>query len=378
MTPKERVLTALSHKEPDRVPIDVWGSASRICNQLYFAIAEDQGWKELGPVVKVSRSGDYADDRVSELIGSDFRHININKPENFKPYKNDQGLSMSEWGWGSSVIAGSSHVSYNPLADAEDSDIEKHNWPEGDDPGRRRGLMDIVKPIHEENKYYISATAGVSGMMLDMGPYLRGFDQFLMDLYINESFSHKLIGKMADVIIQIYTSYLQEVGPMIDCIEFSSDHGMQDRPLVAPEIYRKFFKDQYARVFREVKKAAPNAKIFMHSCGSVRDLIPDFIDMGVDILNSLQPKATGMDSFELKNEFGTEIVFHGGLDLQGGITGTREEAIIEAKTRIDAFAPNGGFIFAPSNHFMEDVSLENFYAVYDTALTYGKYPLKTK
>ena len=100
--------------------------------------------------------------------------------------------------------------------------------------------------------------------------------------------------------------------------------------------------------------------------------------MGVDILNSLQPKATGMDSFELKKEFGSEIVFHGGLDLQGGITGTKKEAIIEAKTRIDAFALNGGFIFAPSNHFMEDVSLENFYAVYETARKSGKYPLKNK
>ena len=141
-----------------------------------------------------------------------------------------------------------------------------------------------------------------------------------------------------------------------------------------PTYTESFSKDP---VFSEVKKLAPNAKIFMHSCGSVRDLIPDFIDMGIDILNSLQPKATGMDSFELKKEFGTEIVFHGGLCLQGGITGTKEDAIDEAKRRIDAFAPGGGFIFAPSNHFMEDVSLENFYAVYNTARKYGRYPIKS-
>ena len=140
-------------------------------------------------------------------------------------------------------------------------------------------------------------------------------------------------------------------------------------PLVSRSLYRKFFKGPYARVFRDVKKAAPHAKIWLHSCGSVRELIPEFIDMGVDVLNSLQPRAAGMDSVELKREFGSEIVFHGGLDIQhGGITGSRQEAIDEAKRRIDSFAKGGGYIFAPSNHFMEDVPLENFYAVYRTAM----------
>jgi len=375
MTHRERVLTALEHKEPDRVPIDIWGSASRICNKLYFEIAEEQGWKELGPCVKASRSGDYVDDRVAALVGSDFRHINIGKPEDFTAATREDGITIGEWGWGTAEVAGSSHVAYNPLAGAEEDAIEKHQWPTAEDPGRTRGLEAKVKKLYDENEFFLTATSGVSGMMLDLGPYLRGFDQFLMDLYINESFSHKLIGKIADIIIELYSFYLKDIGPMLDCIEFSSDHGMQDRPLVSPDIYRKFFKDQYARVFREVKKAAPNAKIFMHSCGSVRDLIPDFIEMGVDILNSLQPKATGMNSFELKKEFGNEIVFHGGLDLQGGITGTKEEAIIEAKTRIDAFGPGGGYIYAPSNHFMEDVSLENFNSVYEIARTYGKYPI---
>ena len=113
----------------------------------------------------------------------------------------------------------------------------------------------------------------------------------------------------------------------------------------------------------------------MHSCGSVRELIPDFIEMGVDILNALQPRAAGMDSFELKKEFGNELVFHGGLDIQGGITGSVEMAIKEAITRLKAFAPGGGYIFAPSNHFMQDVPLDNFMTLYETALKYGKYPI---
>ncbi len=375
MTGKERVLTALAHKEPDRVPVDIWGSASRICNKLYFEIAEYQGWQELGPCVKASRSGDYVDDRVSELVGSDFRHTHIGKPDNYKAFINERGERISEWGWGTIEIAGTSHVSFNPLADADEDSIENHSWPHVEDPGRIKGLKEQVEFWHRENRYFLSATTAVSGMMLDIGPYLRGFNQFFMDLYINESFAHKLIGKVADIIIAFYSYYLKDIGLMIDSVEFSSDHGMQDRTIVSPEIYRKFFKEPYRRVFKEIRKIAPNAKVFLHSCGSVREIIPDFIDIGVDILNSLQPKAKGMDSFELKKEFGNEIVFHGGIDMQGSLQNSKEETLREAEKRINAFAPDGGYIFAPSNHFTDDVPLENFYSLYETALEYGRYPI---
>ncbi len=378
MTPKERVTTTLQHKEPDRVPVDVWGSASRLCNELYLQIAEREGWKELGPAVKVSRSGDYVDDRVSDLVGSDFRHTHVGKPKYFKPYINNEGFAMSEWGYGSKLINGEAVIAYNPFAEADISDIEKHTWPNTEDPGRWEGIADQVTTWHEEGEYFIATTSVVSGLMIDLGQYLRGFEQFFMDMYIEPDFAHKLIGKMTDALIELHVNFLKNIGPSpIGWVEFSSDHGMQDRPFLAPEMYRKFLKEPYRRLFDAVRKAAPGAKIWMHCCGSVRELIPDFIDMGVDVLNSLQPKAAGMDSFELKKEFGTELVFHGGVDIQGGINGTVEEAVDEAKRRIDAFASKGGYIFAPSNHFMQDVPLDNFFALYKTALSYGQYPLKS-
>jgi uroporphyrinogen decarboxylase len=140
-------------------------------------------------------------------------------------------------------------------------------------------------------------------------------------------------------------------------------------------MYKKFMKKPNEKVFNAVKKVAPDAKIFMHSCGSVRELIPLFSDSGIDILNSLQPRAKGMDSFELKKEFGNDIIFHGGVDIQGPISGTLEEAITEAKTRIKAFAPNGGYIFASTNNYQPDIPVENFIAIYNTAKEFGKYPI---
>jgi uroporphyrinogen decarboxylase len=347
-----------------------------MCNDLYFEIAEQQGWMEYGQKVQVSRVGDYLDYRIADLIDCDFRHPVIGKPHSFTSSVNDEGYLMSEWGHGSKIIHGETVVAYHPLAEAEVRDIEKHPWPKIEDPGRIEGLEEQVRAWHENTDFFIAPTAAVSGLMIDIGPFLRGFEQFFMDFYIDKKFAHTLIGKLTEVIIELYTYYLTPIGTFVDWVEFTSDHGMQDRPIVSPEKYREFLKEPYARLFRAVKRVAPNAKIWMHSCGSVRELIPDFIEMGVDILNSLQPKAAGMDSLELKREFGSELVFHGGLDIQGGINGSREEAVVEAQRRIDAFGHGGGYIFAPSNHFISDVSAENFFSLYDIAHEYGVYPLK--
>jgi uroporphyrinogen decarboxylase len=357
MNHRDRVLTAINHKEPDRVPVDLWGSASRMCNRLYFDIVKHQGWPDFGLKVKASRVGDYLDYRVSDLVDCDFRHPIIGKPRSFESYENEDGFIMSEWGYGSKVINGETVIAYHPLAEAEAADIKKHRWPLIQDEGRIEGIAEQVRDWYENTDYFIAPTAAVSGLMIDIGPYLRGFEQFFMDLFYDKKFAHTLIGRLTDLIIELYTYYLTPIARYIGWVEFTSDHGMQDRPIVSPEKYREFFKEPYARLF-------------------VRELIPDFIDMGVDILNSLQPKAAGMNSAELKREFGSELVFHGGLDLQGGINGTREEAIEEVKRRIGAFAPGGGYVFAPSNHFISDVPVGNFFAVYKEALEYGKYPLQ--
>jgi len=370
MNHRQRVETSLNHQQPDRVPIDLWGSASRICNPLYFEIVRDQGWSDLGHYAAASRSGDYVDWRVADLVGCDFRHTNVGKPKEFTSYKDEAGNQYNEWGVGFGSVGGEPVITVHPLADADESDIQKHRWPNPRDPGRLTGVVDQVRHWRETTDYFIGTTHVVSGLMLDIATYLRGFENFMADLYLEKSFAHKLIGKLTDLLIEFHVHFLEPIADAVDWVEFSSDHGMQDRPMMSAETYREFFKQPYARLFREVRRVVPRAKIWMHSCGAVRDFIPDFIEIGVDVLNSLQPRAVGMDSIALKREFGREIVFHGGLDIQGGLNGTVREAIDETRRRLDAFAPGGGYILAPSNHFMQDIPLENFYAVFETAREY--------
>ena len=131
-------------------------------------------------------------------------------------------------------------------------------------------------------------------------------------------------------------------------------------------------------VFSEVKKIAPNCKIFLHSCGSVKELIPEFIDIGVEVLSSLQPLAGQMDSAKLKREFGKELIFHGGIDIQKALCGTVEDTINETKKRIMDYGPGGGYICGPSNHFQIDVPVGNFFTLYKTARKFGIYPLSAE
>lgn len=132
------------------------------------------------------------------------------------------------------------------------------------------------------------------------------------------------------------------VAPYITWVEFATDFGSQHGPLVSPSLYRKFFKRPRARIFEAVKRAAPNAKIFLHSCGSVRRLIPNFIETGVEILSSIQPLAKDMHAAELNKEFGQALVFHGGMDLQRALTGKLAETVREVKRRIADYAPAAG------------------------------------
>jgi uroporphyrinogen decarboxylase len=153
----------------------------------------------------------------------------------------------------------------------------------------------------------------------------------------------------------------------------SDDLGEQTGPMFSPEIYREVFKPQHKRVFDAMKKMGH--PVLLHSCGSVRKLIPDLIEIGVDILNPIQVTATGMDSKELKKEFGSELAFWGGgCDTQHILPrGTPQEVKDETKRRIDDLAPGGGFIFTPVHNIQADVPAENLEVMWQTLMEYGEY-----
>jgi uroporphyrinogen decarboxylase len=169
---------------------------------------------------------------------------------------------------------------------------------------------------------------------------------------------------------------LEIVGDNIDIVMHSDDLGMQNSPMMSPDMYRRFVKPLHQELIGMLKKKAKGeVKFLLHSCGSVRALIPDFIDVGVDILNPIQVSAAGMDTAELKKEFGKDMCFcGGGVDTQEILPrGTPEQVRDEVKRRLDDLAPGGGYIFAAVHNIQADVPPENLQAMYETLQEYGRY-----
>jgi len=378
MTSRERVRAVIQRKIPDRVPMDLWGTDSRMLTDYYKMAAERLGFQELGQRIRPGSTSEYEDYRIADIIGSDFRHINIRKPDGFKSYTDEDGNIIDEWGVGRKWIGLYPSITLHPLEEAQISDLQKYTWPNMSDPGRFRGLEEQAKDWYENTDFAITATSATSGTIFEQCQYLRGTENFFIDLYEEPEFAHALIERVTDLLIELNVNYLKAVGPYIEWLEFSSDLGTQNAPFISPEIFREFFLNAYKRLFDACKAQCPNVKIFLHSCGSVRLLMPYFIEMGVDIQSALQPLAAGMDSAELKAEFGDKLLFHGGVDIQQALTGSLEDTEKEVKKRIDAFGRDGGYFLSPSNHFQTDVPLDNFFRMYELGKEYGVYPIGEK
>ena len=165
----------------------------------------------------------------------------------------------------------------------------------------------------------------------------------------------------------VYSAMLDAVGPFLDVVEFNDDLGTQENMLFSPDVYRSLLKPRHARFVSMLRNKAPQAKIFMHCCGSIRPIIPDLIEIGVDVLNPIQPLARGMDPSELKSEFGADICFQGAIDVQEGMQGSVAEVKQEVKSRIAALAPGGGYVLATANNVTGDIPLENVLCLYKSA-----------
>ena len=167
-----------------------------------------------------------------------------------------------------------------------------------------------------------------------------------------------------------FENYLAEVGKYVQIIGYADDLGMQDRPQMSPDTYREVIKPYHKKIFKFIHERT-DAKILLHCCGAIVPLIEDLISAGVDILNPVQTRATGMVPEKLKAMFGDRLIFWGGLDEQYLLPkGTKAEIDAAVKELMKTLGKNGGYVFAPSHNIQEDTPTENIIAMYEAA---GKY-----
>ena len=202
----------------------------------------------------------------------------------------------------------------------------------------------------------------------EMGCALRGYEQFCCDLYTDEAFAEALLDKCLELAMRFWDAYLAEIGPYIQVAAGGDDVGMQTTTIISPEMYRKFIKPRHKKLYDFIKTRT-KAKIFLHSCGSVYDLIPDFIEEGVDILSPVQFTAGKMDLVNLKRDFGKDITFWGaGIDTQHVLPeGSLQEIKDQVNRVFDIMAPGGGFVFVPVHNIQANIQPERIVTVYDTA-----------
>jgi uroporphyrinogen decarboxylase len=237
------------------------------------------------------------------------------------------------------------------------------------------GLAEHARRLRRESPYAILGIHEGPSSLFEASWYLRGMAEFMLDLAANPEMAHALLRHLTDVAKATTALFLKEVGQYIDIYRVGDDLGMQSGTLISPGMFREMVKPYLAEYYAMIHNMT-DARLMLHCCGSVRSIMDDLIDIGVDILHPVQVSAKDMEPEELKFQFGDRLCFCGGIDTQQVLPhGTREEVQEEVQRRIQELAPGGGYLLAAVHAIQPDVPPENVCTMFETALAHGRYPV---
>lgn len=373
MNSRERLLTTFNHQEPDRIPFDMGSTqVTGIHVIAYQNLREYLGLPKVKPVLcDVVQQLALPDDDLVEKLGIDVRGLFPLNSHNWNIVEEEHEEYWEfhdEWGLTQQRLKPEGlyySVAVNPLADPETTvaDVQKHKWPDTADPRRIAGLRDLALRYRAQGKAVM--IKGVLAGIFEMAQRVRGMENLLLDLAADEKLAMAIVDKMVESKIKFWEMALPQLADVIDVVSEADDYGTQVSQLISPDMFRRLFKPRIAEVIRCIKKNAPNAKVFFHSDGNVRPLIPDFIEIGVDILNPVQPNAKGMEPLSIKKDFGKDLVFWGaGVETQSILPfGTPQEVKDDVRRNIEALAPGGGYVFNTVHNIQADVPPQNIMAM---------------
>ena len=382
MTPRQRVLAALNHQEPDRVPIDLGGFQTGIHRVAYERLIGHLGLDEevaiLDPVQQLAKPSE----AVLERLRVDTRYLTTNAPSSSRG-----GLALNEragrlWHdltdeFGVVWSMPDDHrmfmdISHHPLAEASTDDLASYPWPVGNDPARFAGLRERVAEVGQDGRYAVCT--GIGGVVYEYCWYMRGLERWFIDMIEDPSFCAALLDRTLAFWTDYYTGFMTEVGDLVDVVMIGDDLAGQSGPLFSPTFYREVVRPRQSALVRHIKSMT-KAKVWYHTCGACAELIPDLLDNGVDILNPVQISAAGMGPADLKRRFGDRLVFWGGgIDSQHVLPRASPEGVRRhARRSIEAFKPGGGYVFNNVHNVQADVAPENVLALFDAAYEFGSY-----
>jgi len=413
MTRRERVLCAISHKEPDKVPVDLGGmrstgisaiAYSRLKNHLGLSRGHTYVYDVVQQLAQPEQEIlDFADSDVVDLgrafltEEADWKDFMLpdGSPAKIPSYarfqQHDGGWqALSSEGKVIGVMPRGAHYltqTVFPLQAWERSSLSILDrlsklmeettwsafptapWHKPLSPEHMQEIRDRAKMLYETTDYAIMV--GFGGNLLEWGEYLCGFERFMSDLLSDPIKVHALLDKLLEMHLDNLGDMLPAVSGYVQIIQLGDDLGGQHGPLISPQQYREFFKPRHKVIVEEIKKKS-DLHVFLHSCGSIADLFPDIIEIGVEIINPVQTSAEGMDPVRLKREFGKDLTFWGGgCDTQRLLPfGSQAEIREHVRQRLEIFSPGGGYVFTQVHNIMPNVPPQNVVAMYDAVKMY--------
>ncbi|MFB0547104.1 MAG: uroporphyrinogen decarboxylase family protein [Anaerolineae bacterium] len=356
MNSKERVLTAINHKEPDRVPI-----LATFTPQIIKTLMDETG---------------YSEEEVGLKLGDDIILVEFGMVTGYygggcfghSAYMADErGAYVDEWGIRWQTMGYYTEMAKHPLAQATMDDLDDYPWPDLLKEENFEAARETIRKYGDEYAIFASEV-----MTTEAAWYMRGSENFWTDLILNKDFAHKLLDIVTELHVQAALKMI-ELG--VDVIWIADDVGTQRGMLISPELWQEFVKPLYADMITRFKEKNPEIKVAYHSDGDIRAIIPELIEAGIDILNPIQPRC--MDPAELKRKYGEHLTLWGSIDVQGTMPfGAPREVEEEVKLRMRTLAPGGGFIISPAHNIQPDTPLKNVFAFYEAAKRYGTHPIQ--
>ncbi len=372
MTHKERLVAAISHEQPDKVPIDLGGTVdSSIVVEGYEKVKEHFGIEVENKVCHRMMRVVQIDERILRALDIDTRSIFPGTPIT----GGDQELGPHRYrdAWGVERVHPEHSYYYDQISfplsgEITISDIANYPWPDPDDPGLVQGLKERLNWLRENTD--CAAILSLPAACVHTSQYLRGFEDWFCDFVLNPKILEALLDAVLEVTIQMAKNQLKEVGQEVDVIIFADDLGAQDGLQISYDHFLKYVKPRLEKYLREVHDLSP-AKVLFHSCGSVASIIEDLIDIGVDVLNPVQVTAAGMNPAELKEKYRGRMAFWGGMDSQKILPrGSTKEVKKAVEELIEHMGEGGGLVLSSVHNIQPDVPLDNILAMFQHAREY--------
>lgn len=378
-TSRQRVLTALTHEEPDTVPLALGGGPYGIVDELYLRLVDFLGLGKPVPPFRAGHNISYMDDRLLEKLGTDIRYCWPGLLPNSPIIPGaDENTFYDSYGQIWKRALPYYYAADGILKEASSlDDIERLvRWPDLSDPRWMAGVAERARELSEQTDYFV-----VMRMVASHGPFqtacdLRGTENFLKDMVRYPEFAQALLEKVTTVIENLLKKAMQAGGEYFNMIELpGDDYAGNTSTIMSPVMFRKFIKPCITRLVKVVKEHDPNMKVMLHSDGAITNFLPDIIDLGIDVIHPLEP-LPATDLVTVKETFGKHIAILGGIDISHAMPGSSEDVVAEARRRVAQLAPGGGYILAPSNHLQADVPPENVVTLFEMAKKFGKYPIQ--